>query len=475
MTIISCSDCDETLTGVVDNFPNRRACHPRLFFIELSLKAGNNDIRIENLQTANCNSNFRIGESSHSDQQNEESPPQNLVSRKESTSKHIIVQVLFKHGQGGSYQNGAELVDLRRDIRQGDTIQVHVGRKEWISKSGTQLFHATQAQITSVMIHGNTGSSYECSCSPTTVHSGAPLAIASLIDDSAGRPGNGYREEGKSPSAEEEKGEAHVPSKKERFAVFCDFLVSTFSPTKKTDTNDESMADTITCIGTDNGSNDNHPTGNATTCHSDNESHHHNLHVYDIAGGRGEMALLLTLQGCQVTLIDPRENSGRLSSRSRKQLRKSGKEPFAVERIFFDARQAATVLGLKNGENHNRSNQHCSSNGNSNQDNDHPETAVTSPVKNRNGQIVVLAGLHPDEVTEAIVDAAVTHRLPFAVVPCCVYSRLFPHRRHQDGQPVRTHERLCQYLQAKAPGIRRQQLSFGGQATVLYHLGDYDC
>lgn len=83
-----------------------------------------------------------------------------------------------------------------------------------------------------------------------------------------------------------------------------------------------------------------------------------------------------------------------------------------------------------------------------------------------------LVGLHPDEATEAIVDSALQHCLPFAVVPCCVYARLFPHRRYH-GQPVRTHEQFCQYLQAKAPHIGRTQLEFGGQATVLYHLDNY--
>ena len=32
-------------------------------------------------------------------------------------------------------------------------------------------------------------------------------------------------------------------------------------------------------------------------------------------------------------------------------------------------------------------------------------------------------GLHPDEATEAIVDCALAHNKPFAVVPCCVFPR----------------------------------------------------
>ena len=133
---------------------------------------------------------------------------------------------------------------------------------------------------------------------------------------------------------------------------------------------------------------------------------------------------------------------------------------------------AAAILKLKDDphQDHNK----CGSNSPPNTNGDDSVAVDSNCFGKPTQQRVVLVGLHPDEVTEVIIDAALAHRLPFAVVPCCVYSRLFPHRRHPDGQSVRTHERLVQYLQAKAPRIRREQLSFGGQATVLYHLGDYD-
>ena len=55
---------------------------------------------------------------------------------------------------------------------------------------------------------------------------------------------------------------------------------------------------------------------------------------------------------------------------------------------------------------------------------------------------------HPDEATGATVDFAVAHHKPFAVVPCCVFSRLFPDRRTPGGDPVVTHEQLLDHLQA---------------------------
>ncbi|KAF1772834.1 Nucleic acid-binding, OB-fold [Phytophthora cactorum] len=50
----------------------------------------------------------------------------------------------------------------------------------------------------------------------------------------------------------------------------------------------------------------------------------------------------------------------------------------------------------------------------------------------------VFVGMHPDEATEAIVDAALKLGKPFAIVPCCVMSRVFPDRQCQDGTPVDT-------------------------------------
>ena len=80
--------------------------------------------------------------------------------------------------------------------------------------------------------------------------------------------------------------------------------------------------------------------------------------------------------------------------------------------------------------------------------------------------------MHPDEATEPIVDAALRARTPFAVVPCCVFSRIFQHRRLSNGQAVTTHEQFCEYLRQKAPAhIRTCRLPFHGKSTVVYSLG----
>ena len=83
--------------------------------------------------------------------------------------------------------------------------------------------------------------------------------------------------------------------------------------------------------------------------------------------------------------------------------------------------------------------------------------------------------MHPDEATEPIVDMALAHGKPFAVVPCCVFAREAARagrdRRTPAGEPVATYEQLLDYLAAKDAGIRRAFLGFKGRNAVLFHRG----
>lgn len=92
-------------------------------------------------------------------------------------------------------------------------------------------------------------------------------------------------------------------------------------------------------------------------------------------------------------------------------------------------------------------------------------------------------GFHPDEATEAIIDLAIHQKVPFMIVPCCVFPKLFKHRR-LNGESVSTYKDFINYLRNKHPGIRMGILPFhaksgmgesGARGTVLYTLpGDYD-
>jgi hypothetical protein len=85
----------------------------------------------------------------------------------------------------------------------------------------------------------------------------------------------------------------------------------------------------------------------------------------------------------------------------------------------------------------------------------------------------LLAGLHADEATELIVDAALEAGKPFAIVPCCVFPRLFPHRTLPTGEQVRSLDSFLSYLQLKDPGIQRAMVPnmLPPTNTVLFKFG----
>ncbi len=98
-----------------------------------------------------------------------------------------------------------------------------------------------------------------------------------------------------------------------------------------------------------------------------------------------------------------------------------------------------------------------------------------------------MVGLHPDQATEPLVDYALMHQLPFAVVPCCVHARAFPHRKiirtrnalsvgsdDKDESSefvevsVRTYDDFLEYLMSKSPLIQRSVLPISGRNVVLF-------
>ena len=125
-----------------------------------------------------------------------------------------------------------------------------------------------------------------------------------------------------------------------------------------------------------------------------------------------------------------------------------------------------------------------------------PDNATVPIIDNPNHDLIqncrAIVALHPDEATDAIVDMAVQERIPFCIVPCCVFCRLFPHRRMPsnkndiegndnngnnkdaaaDGAMVSTYRDLLDYLQAKDPSIQRTTLPFVGANTVLFSAFD---
>jgi len=87
----------------------------------------------------------------------------------------------------------------------------------------------------------------------------------------------------------------------------------------------------------------------------------------------------------------------------------------------------------------------------------------------------LLVGMHPDIVTESIVDSALSFGIPFAVVPCCVFSHCFPNRVTKSGELVRSYEDFIEYLRSKDSSIQTATLPFEGRNIVLYRVPKGSC
>jgi len=80
----------------------------------------------------------------------------------------------------------------------------------------------------------------------------------------------------------------------------------------------------------------------------------------------------------------------------------------------------------------------------------------------------------------SIVETAVENEIPFVVVPCCVFSRLFPDRVKPLGEydtaeitdggsnVVSTYHDLIDWLVAKHPSIRVTRLPFDGANLAVW-------
>ena len=91
-----------------------------------------------------------------------------------------------------------------------------------------------------------------------------------------------------------------------------------------------------------------------------------------------------------------------------------------------------------------------------------------------------ISGFHPDQATEAAIDLALFLKVPFSIVPCCVFPSEFPNRQ-LDGTRVKSHSQLIDYLCMKHKKIRKGTLQFvddekgTAKNVVLYMLKeDYD-
>lgn len=154
--------------------------------------------------------------------------------------------------------------------------------------------------------------------------------------------------------------------------------------------------------------------------------------VMDIGGGKGALSFEL-IHGYNIpcTVVDPYQRRRKISRHHAQLLRRAGKMPFEHMAVPFHANTFDCEL-LQTFQ--------------------------------------ALVGLHPDEATEEIVNAALAYNISFAVVPCCVFPSLWPNRRKRDGSPVTTVNDLVTYLAEKDERIQVGFLPFSGRNKVVYMM-----
>ena len=197
--------------------------------------------------------------------------------------------------------------------------------------------------------------------------------------------------------------------------------------------------------------------------------------ILDAAGGAGHVSLALSLRGIQSTVVDPRPTIGKLPGRDRKVLKKSkskvqfstyrawfGKKPNGVDTVYREGR-SSTPLETFLPE---------SERGVGLDDLQH-ELPICSMSSNDKllPNCAAIVALHPDEATGVIVQTAVENKIPFVVVPCCVFSRLFPERTKPGGRGggvVSTYYELIDWLVDLHPAIRVTTLPFEGANLAVW-------
>jgi len=153
--------------------------------------------------------------------------------------------------------------------------------------------------------------------------------------------------------------------------------------------------------------------------------------ILDVAGGKGELTLLLMQKSLSSIVIDPRKQ--KLSKAMRKQCKKDNiPPPTRIRKILESPLTDPELIDLVDT---------CS----------------------------LVIGLHPDQATGSIVQVASERGKPFAVVPCCVFSAEFPDRKLLNGSFVHSFEELCQWLteQSSAP-VEKDEMKLTGKNLVLF-------
>ena len=204
--------------------------------------------------------------------------------------------------------------------------------------------------------------------------------------------------------------------------------------------------------------------------------------IVDAAGGAGHVSLALAIRGVHSTVVDPRRTVGKLPGRDRKELKKSKLVPFSTYRAWFGLRPQGVDSFFREGNTYdNEYVQTTLANTGGNTIYDPAVFPICTMCSEDNllPNCMAIVALHPDEATGSIVTLAVENKIPFVVVPCCVFSRLFPERIKPlvgvghgsaagNNAVVSTYYDLLDWIVAKHPAIKVTRLPFEGANIAVW-------
>ncbi len=195
--------------------------------------------------------------------------------------------------------------------------------------------------------------------------------------------------------------------------------------------------------------------------------------VLDAAGGSGYVSMALGIKGIKSTVVDPRESVGKLPKRDRKvwhrllcgmptRNRDEDNEVLLCQPVVVPYDSVRAWFAKPPPQHVDTSFRHGD--------------VESIPVCNEEHDLLrncsAIVACHPDEATDAIVDLAIHQKIPFVVVPCCVFSRYFTYRRKPGTNlPVTTYEDLIDYLVSKnESNIQKTTLPFEGANVALWSV-----
>ena len=201
--------------------------------------------------------------------------------------------------------------------------------------------------------------------------------------------------------------------------------------------------------------------------------------VLDVAGGKGNLSIELATMGqVPCTVIDPMIRKQQQSfppKRDTKRIRKAGGPLPRHLPTFFNLTTFLEQFGApakkelassdssmaQQGKNSNTLNTEKCNTIDSKDDQEGDDRCLVADSS-------MLVGLHPDQVTQDILELALQFDKNVAIVPCCVFPSFFPLRVLQNGKPVVTHSQFCQYLMELDPSLKQAELPFQGRNIVIY-------